>query len=286
MTRRPFGNLFINAGAMKAGTTWLSWCLRFNNDLYFSPEKEIHYFHRKYLDSSILNDQHRVNRVRNAYSRALQDPNANLDRLRELVRWMSIYLRSPMDDDWYAEVIRPPGGQTWSCDFSNLYAALPEWAWKDIAASCTRLRVLYLLRDPLHRLWSHLKFDAKYNGRIDEVASWSPEQMKAYLKADHIWTYAEYGQSLRRMAAGLGPEQMRVMFLPEQQTDAKGFLREIEAFVGLPPADYPARALRDKVNQSDPLPMPDFFPDLFREDVERIKGELRDLGIMPPDAWM
>ena len=76
------------------------------------------------------------------------------------------------------------------------------------------------------------------------------------------------------------------MFLPETHTDALGFLREVERFVGLPEAVYPAWLLRDKVNKSDPMPMPDFFPELFRTDVERIKQEMHDAGVIPPATWL
>lgn len=286
MSGKPFGNLFINAGAMKSGTTWLYWAMRLNSDLYFSLEKEIHYFHRKYVNASVLTDRHRLAQVKNQYVRAMKDDETSIETMREYVRWLSIYLRSPMDDQWYADVIRPPKGKTWSCDFSNLYAQLPASAWTEIAGSCTQLKVLFLLRDPLHRLWSHLKFDLQFNKKLGELPNWSPSEVKTYLRQPHLWQNAEYGEVIRRLRGGLEPSQLKFMYLPEQHTDALGFLREIEEFVGLPPAKYPPWLLRDKVNKSDPLPMPDFFPDLFREDVERIKQEMRDNGMSPPDSWL
>lgn len=286
MTSKPFGNLFINAGAMKAGTTWLYWALRLNPQLYFSLEKEIHYFHRKYIGNSILNDAHRLHQTRNQYSRELQDPKVDLTQMREFVRWMGVYLSDPMDDEWYAKVIKPPGNQQWSCDFSNLYSELSAEHWQDIAASCEKLRVLYLFRDPLHRLWSHLKFDLKFNGQLDTLPNWSLKQVETYLRQKHLWKNAEYGEAIRRLTTSLEPTQIKFMFLPEQHTDALGFLREVESFVDIAPKDYPKWILRDKVNQSDPAPMPPYFADLFRTDVERIKDEMRACGVNPPDYWL
>ncbi len=286
MQEKPFGNLFINAGAMKAGTTWLYWALRLNEDLYFALEKEVHYFHRKYIDASILNDTHRMSQVRTEYLAALQQPDVDIEKMRHYVQWLDVYLRSPMDDAWYSDVIRPTNGQPWSCDFSNLYGHLPQWAWSDIAASCDTLRVLFMLRDPLHRLWSHLKFDLKFNGQLDQLQNWSPEQIDTYLRQPHLWTNAEYGQALQRITGALDASQFKAAFLPEVHTDALGFLRDIEAFVGVRPTEYPRWLLRDKVNQSDPMPMPDFFPDLFRTDVERIKNEIRACGLAIPPDWL
>lgn len=285
MTEKPFGNLFINAGAMKAGTTWLHWALRMNPRLHFSLEKEIHYFHLKYVSDRVLTDGHRQQQVRNYYSVDLQNDKLTMDEMRAFVHALGVYLRSPMDDTWYSDLIRPPEGKDWSCDFSNLYSELPESAWADIAASCSKLRVLYMLRDPLHRLWSHLKFDLQYNGQLADLAHWSPAQCEDYLRQPHIWHNAEYGLVARRLTGALATDQVKFMFLPEVHTNALGFLREVEHFVGIPPAPYPPWILRDKVNKSDPLPMPDFFADLFRADVDRITRELSDCGITPPDDW-
>ena len=285
MTSKPFGNLFINAGAMKAGTTWLYWAMRLHPDLHFSLEKEVHYLHRKYVGTTVLNDNHRCHQVRSEYTRELQQKDLDIETLRERVRWLSVYLRSPMDDDWYADVIRPAAGKAWSCDFSNLYAELPAWAWRDVAQSCTALRVLFLLRDPVARLWSHLKFDLKYNGLLSQLPDWSPDQVKTYMQQPHIWSNAEYGEAIRRLTGALDPAQVKFMFMPETHTDALGFLREVEVFVGLPPAQYPDWLLTQKVNQSETVRMPDFFPELFRGDIERIKDEMRACGVMPPENW-
>jgi len=42
-------NLFLSVGAMKAGTTWLYKQLQYHPEIYFTPEKEIHYFANKHL---------------------------------------------------------------------------------------------------------------------------------------------------------------------------------------------------------------------------------------------
>ena len=281
-----FGNLFINAGAMKAGTTWLYWVLRLNPDLYFSMEKEIHYFHRKYLGAAILNDTHRLNQFRSSYVRNMCSAETAIDDLRAKLAWLQIYMADPMDDDWYAHVTRIPGDQTYACDFSNLYSQLPDHAWAEIEAQCSQLRVLFMLRDPLCRLWSHVKFDLKFNGQLGMLQHWSPRDYEAYLRQPHVWENAEYGQAIRRMKSGLSAECLRFDFIDEAQSDTLGLIRRIERFVGIREQDYPNWVLRDKVNQSDPLPMPDFLPDLFRDDIERIKAEMSIAGVEPPADWL
>ena len=287
MTAQPkFGNLFINAGAMKAGTTWLYWVLRLNPDLYFSMEKEIHYFHLKYLGDAILNDIHRMNQLRSIYTPHMCSADTTIADLRGQLEWLRCYMSDPMDDAWYAQVIRPDADQIYSCDFSNLYAQLPSHAWQEIEADCARLRVLYLFRDPLCRLWSHLKFDLKFNGQLGLLTSWTASDIETYLRQPHVWENAEYGQAIRRMKAGLSPQALRFEFIDEAQSDTLGLIRRVEQFVGIRAQEYPKWVMRDKVNQSDPAPIPDFLPDLFRDDIERIKGEMFNAGVEPPATWL
>jgi hypothetical protein len=49
-----FRGLFIGAGAMKAGTTWLYTMLAPHPQLLFTPEKETHYFYSKFVDESVI----------------------------------------------------------------------------------------------------------------------------------------------------------------------------------------------------------------------------------------
>lgn len=286
MSTKPFGKLFLNAGAMKSATTWIHGAMRQHPQLHFTPEKEIHYFHRKYIGAALLTDNHRINQVRNHYALGLRNPDMTIEQMRRFIRWINTYLRSPMDDQWYSDVVRPHDKNQWSCDFSNLYAQLPQTAWSDIAESCEDLRVLYVMRDPLHRLWSHLKFDLKFNGKLEELPSWTLQQVEQHIRQPGIWINAEYGEVVRRMKAGLDPKTVKFVFMPEQHTDALGFLQEIERFVGLSPIEYQMGILKRKVNQSDPAPMPPYFADLFRTDVERIKDEMRACGVNPPDYWL
>jgi hypothetical protein len=53
-------NLFLSVGAMKAGTTWLYEQLKDHPEIYFTPEKEIHYFANKVGIENQLNHRNRI----------------------------------------------------------------------------------------------------------------------------------------------------------------------------------------------------------------------------------
>ena len=65
--QKIFRNLFLSVGAMKAGTTWLYAVLERHPELYFCPEKEVHYFYHRYVDDGLLSEAHRLEKAKDRY---------------------------------------------------------------------------------------------------------------------------------------------------------------------------------------------------------------------------
>ncbi len=285
MGRKPFETLFLSAGAMKAGTTWLYVVLQRHPELYFAPEKELHYFYHRFVDSSLLSETRRLSEAKNRYLFRFDPARANIDRIRGNLHWVAAYLSNPVDDMWYRGLFAGQRRETYRCDFSNLYALLPAEAWRRIAADCDRLRVLYTLRHPLKRLWSHVKFHLQVTNETEVLDTWGPEDFESFARQPFLWDNAEYGRALRNMKAGLPEDVLKVIFYEDLHADQRGMLAEIEDFLGIARFNYPAPALDRKVNESLSRPMPDFFPELFGRDVARIVSELEQEGLTPPDSW-
>ncbi len=284
-TPKLFGNLFLSAGAMKAGTTWLFAVLERHPELFFSPEKELHYFYAKYVNAEVLSDQRRLDQAKQRYIERIEPARTNIERVRYNLHWLGNYLNRPVDDFWYRNMFIASGRATYNCDFSNFYALLPAEAWPQIAASCDRLRVIYTLRHPVKRLWSHVKFHLQITGKTDLLDNWSPRDFEKFARQRFIWENAEYGEALRRMTAGLRPDSLKVLFFEDMHARKQETLAEIETFLGIAPYTYPPAMLNKPVNPSIPRPMPDFFPDLFAEDVARITREVVAEGLQIPADW-
>lgn len=283
---RMFENLFLSVGAMKAGTTWLYAVLNRHPALHFTPEKELHYFYHRYVDPTILGERRRLHSAKNRYLHRFDPNNANLDRIRQNLHWVSNYLSRPVDDHWYRNLFQMHGQQQWACDFSNLHALLPSEAWPQIEAKCQNLKVLYTLRDPVKRLWSHTKFHVQITGKMEEMESWGPGEYYAFAKQPFIFNNSEYGTALRRLTSGLSPENLKVICYENLHANQRDTLRQIENFLGIKNFDYPQAILDRRPNESSKIQMPDFFPELFAKDVERIKEELQKQGYQVPDSWL
>lgn len=284
MSEPIINRLFLGAGAMKAGTTWLYDLLNRHPQIYFTPEKELHYFYARHVRSDILSDQSRLENVQRKYLKF--DPaRARPLAIRDRMRWIANYLDGPVDDHWYRSLFlhRPSGA--WACDFSNLYALLPEPAWVRIAERVVDLRVVYTMRDPIDRLWSHAKFHLKVTGQADAIDRWSAAQLEAFVRRPFIWENAEYGAAVRRMKGALPDGTLRLMFHENIHADEAAALAGIEAFLDLPPFAYPENAVARRINATEARPIPEEFRARLLPDAQRIAGELKALGLEVPASW-
>jgi len=279
-----FGHLFLSIGAMKAGTTWLYSVLEHHPELCFTYEKEIHYFHYKYVDRTILSEKRRLENAQRRYLTIHPDRNF-IGRVRNNLHWVANYLDSPVDDFWYRNLFTLRRRESYDCDFSNLYALLPADVWPKIHADCEKLRVLYTMRDPVKRLWSHVKFHLEITKQTEKLESWAPEDYEAFARQPFIWRNSEYGACVRNLRKSLPQEAYKCLFFEDLHADQAGKLAEIESFLGVGHHTYPARVLNARVNESAARPMPDFFRGLFKDDFDRIADELTALDLAPPSSW-
>ncbi|KIN65791.1 Sulfotransferase [Sulfitobacter noctilucae] len=280
-----FSNLFLSVGAMKAGTTWLYAVLARHPALHFALEKEIHYFYHRYVNPEQLSEAYRLREARNRYLFRFDPSKANIDAVRANLHWVSAYLGRPVDDYWYRNLFQMRDHQVYACDFSNLHAQLPQEAWPQIAAKCDRLRVLYTMRDPVKRLWSHTKFHLQLTGHLDKLEIWGPDEFLEFVHRHHIWVNAEYGQILRNLHGGLAPETLKVIFYEDLHKDQRGTLRSIESFLELSHFDYPQAILDKRFTESVKYEMPGFFREILQDDVQRICKEVEAEGYHVPASW-
>lgn len=280
-----YPRLFLSIGAMKAGTTWLYAVLGRHPALHFAMEKEIHYFHHRYVDRTTLSEAYRLREARNRYLLRFDPDKANIDAVRNNLHWISNYLSRPVDDHWYRNLFPLRDHEVYACDFSNLNASLPVEAWQQITQRSERLRVLFTMRDPAKRLWSHIKFHLQITGQLDCLKTWGPADFEGFARQPHIWRYGEYGQVLRHLREGLAREAYKVIFYEDIHADQRGMLARIEDFLGLPAFDYPQALLDRRFTESVKHPMPAFLPNLFEPDFARIKSEVETEGFSLPQSW-
>jgi len=147
---------FICVGAQKAGTRWLFDQLAFHPGLWMPPIKELHYFNQskrflrfaRPLHENAVRSLRSTNRRR---SRAAERP-----LVEEDIGWLEARMwlhGQPLDLDLYARLFNPKGGRL-SGDICPPYAILAAESAKAVRERFPAARIVYLVRDPIDRLWS------------------------------------------------------------------------------------------------------------------------------------
>jgi len=276
--------LFLGAGAMKAGTTWLYAMLDKHPDIYFSDEKEVHYFAQVHGVQDALSIENRIRRFRR-FASSLRADSYNSRWVRRRLDWFSRWMNEPIDDAWYASLFKHRKNQKYVADFSNLTALIGDAGWQHVKNVAGEVKVIYIMRDPLKRLWSHVKFHAQYTGRANLLATMTAKEYLAEARAQHLWQNTEYGKIVTTMKRNLSDDQLMLVFFEDIHADPLGWLRRLEQFLGVKPAEYDAKRLSERINTSTDVAMPEFFPRLFSDDFRRIHAELEQQGVKPPSAW-
>ena len=153
--------LLIGLGAQKAGTSWLFDYLNSHPDVHSRWIKEVSFF-------SLVDRDERRFRI------ALHKKNA--EALREIAKCEPLRAKPALEaaaeyDEWVAQfsadkvdlstylafMRRELHEPALLVDISPTYAAAPANLWRMLAERIENVRFLYLLRDPVDRLWSSIR---------------------------------------------------------------------------------------------------------------------------------
>ena len=277
-------DLFLGVGAMKAGTTWITEHLSLHPDIHFSYEKELSYFSYIHDEESkfFLSDVNRMDKITGFINIANM---TDIDNMRDIMHWSCNYLSNPINDQWYVNNFSFKGNKRFCADFSNLYSHLDAAGWTHIKSITRNLKVVYIMRNPIDRLWSHVKFQLEIDGRLDEAKHWTKEQLFEYSNVEHILRNSKYTKIIKTLKNNLDDKQLLVLFYEDIVDKPAKLLNNIEKFLGIEQREYNISDLTKKVNASEDFEMPGFFKELFNEILTPQIENLSKLNVIVPGTW-
>jgi len=274
--------LFLSVGAMKAGTTWLHEKLLQHPDIFFSPHKEVHFFAHYYKRSHILDKPKRDARARKSLAK-LNAINPSRASKGDIERWYSIYTEEIVDYNWFSRLMEDGlGPNQYASDFSNLNCFLEPDDWMDIRENIPSLKVIYILRDPFARLWSHFKFHLKF---ISHKSAKMPDQdfklFKLIINKPWFIRNCHYSECIKNLTMSLCSSEFRIFFFEDMVSDPVNFLREIEGFLQIQHFIYNGD-LNKKTNKSIEVPCPTPWRNYSSKVLDNEVTTLREMGIWHP----
>jgi hypothetical protein len=207
---------FLCVGAHKAGTTWLYQQLDSHPDFWMPPVKELHYF-----------DQ--LSRVQRAARSRCRDERD----LRFLEGLKSLSAKPTIDLENYGRLFEPKGSLL-SGDISPNYSTLSNEVIGQVLRFFPHLKVIFLARDPVERVWSHLSMEVHYR-QIEPFDVTNIDAINRNLFRRGMLLRSYPSAVVARWKRHVHPEQFRVYFFDDLQSDPAELRRSVLRFLGADP---------------------------------------------------
>lgn len=155
--------LFV-AGAAKAGTTSVWNALRRHPECHMRELKELHYFDKLCFGRpdrrAVLS--RRIADAERKRSWRLSERRRNRRIIRDCTAWMDAFDGKERNDAAYLDyLLDGRTSQRVIGDATPAYATLPEPMMKEMAGLAPNVKIQFIMRDPIERLWSQICMAAR-----------------------------------------------------------------------------------------------------------------------------
>ncbi len=261
---------FLGIGAQKAGTTWLHKNFEHHPNIWTPPEKELHFFDEKRYEESGL------------YARMFGDK-ANEERWRRQMRrqwrrhrddgwdgvgWdLKYFMRTP-SDRWYASLFPSKPGLV-TGEITPNYSALEEEKVAPIAGLRPDLKLIFILRNPIERAWSHAQMELV---RMGKDATPSDDAFKAHFNSVSSRRLSHYKRTLDIWGASFPNENFFVGYLEDIQFRPARMVRSVYEFLGVATDD--SHVIRRKIHvggvETMPTHLASYLAELYLPQLARL----------------
>jgi sulfotransferase family protein len=258
---------FLCVGIHKGGTTWLYQQLDLHPDFWMPPLKELHYF-----------DQ--LSRVQRSSSPRCRDERD----VRFLENIKRLSAKPDLDFEHYARLFEPKGSLL-SGDISPNYSTLSSELIRRIIRYFAKLKVIFLARDPVERLWSHLSMEVRYH-QIEAFDVTDIDEVNRNLLRRGMLSRSYPSAVVARWKRYVHPDRFRVCFFDDLQRNPTELRRSILHFLGgdpdkpasRAPADYNSWAGMEKLLLTDKVRshLAQFFKEELKTCAARLGGPARN----------
>lgn len=233
--------LFFGLGATRAGSSWLHRYLDDHPQCHFRAVKELHYFDVAGTDQAGWWIE-QFGRRRDDFAARAADP-ALPARDREIAArqvatyeaLIALFARGVPDDEAYLALLSEGAGEARVLgDITPAYALVPEGVLARMQALAPRTRFVYILREPVARLWSNIRQVTPFrrNGRTDPEGK-ARLILDRFLRGEEpeIAKRCDYAGAVGRMLRVLAPANRLFLFFETLFTEET--MRRLTAFLGI-----------------------------------------------------
>ena len=274
---------FLIIGAQKAGTTWLFKNLDSHPEIWLPPEKELHFFDLPPAMPmyGLLFAPLKTARAW-TWNRMLRDW-GKVCSGEGSAWWYWKYYFLPRCWWWYESLFSPSAGQICG-EATPRYAILKERQIKKIIDRLPQLKIIYILRNPIERMWSDVAMH--HSKRFGENGMWEADQdsVRSFLKNPSNLAHSKYAENLARWEKYVTRDKMHICYYDDISTTPHLLIKEIFEFLNVdssfqPPDDQLLR----RINKNEYPEMSDHIREMLSQ---QLLGDLELLAKKTQCEWV
>ena len=244
----PEPTLLYCVGATKAGTSWLYRYLHDHPDCAMPAVKEAHYwdtFTAGDCDRQLAAFRLRLKELRVLKSEAESEGRGwqvrNVERRIAEMKGLMAALEGDRTGDlgYAAWLLTGREGAAVVADMTPNYATLPDEMLKRMLRLSPAAKFIFLIRDPLDRLWSHIRMQARRQRQTHEVYEKKANNILYRMlnrgQETHILERGDYPGIIAKLRRVVPQGRLLVQFTEDLFT--KDGIARVCAFLGIAPAD-------------------------------------------------
>ncbi|MEQ9258616.1 MAG: sulfotransferase [Roseovarius sp.] len=280
MNRIP--DLLLCVGAQKSGTTWLYNRMAEHEDTRTSLFKEMHYF-------------------TTVHNRNLQGPALKAEAMRQMIekepRRVAEYFRAlatgetpendehrlfrPMNDEWYVGMFR--GNGRYTLDFTPAYAKLGDEAHAHIQRISERQKVIFVMREPLDRALSAVRY--LFKGRGQNIATATEAEIMDVARNPQIVKLSNYKKTIDTLERNYAAENLRFLFYETMMNEKARTLDAICDWLEISRLSLPSEKLEARDNSTAAADIPAAVVDYLAEATTPFRASVEARLPEAREAW-
>lgn len=230
-------------GATKAGTSWLYRYLHDHPDCALPAVKEAHYwdsFEPDALDAQLSAYRVRLRELRELKGEAREAGRGwqveNVDRrIGDMKRLLDVLAGDRTADLAYATWLLDRGETSLVADMTPNYATLPDAVLTRMLRLAPTTKFIFLIRDPLDRLWSHIRMQARRQRQSHEVYEKKANNILYRMlnrgQEVHILERGDYPAMIKKLRRVVPSQRLLIMFTEDMMT--QDGLSKLCSFLGI-----------------------------------------------------
>lgn len=231
--------LMYCVGATKAGTSWLYRFIAEHPQCHLRGVKELHYFDAGAFDEwsfwAADAGRHRDRIKAQAIKAGANSLERKIQAARDAEEWCQVIDRKHSDDAAYLDYLQKGlGDKRLIGEFTPAYGLLPVENLRHMAGLLPDVRFVYLMRDPVARIWSHVRMmAARQVERAEEIPQQASKLIKRILNGmePQIVRRSDYIGPVTRLREAVEPSKLFFGFYEEMFTQKT--ITKLCAFLGL-----------------------------------------------------